>query len=267
MFIAIYRNRIRNANSIGIYLLLALAIGGCGTNLPDSDSKPVSHDTWTELLRKHVDSTGGVNYQGFIADSIRLNEYLSTLENALPNNKNWTRNEQLAYWINTYNAFTIRLIIRHYPIKSIKDIKSGLPFVNSVWDIEFIRIEDAVLDLTAIEHDILREQFDEPRIHFAIVCASVSCPKLLNEAYVADRIEEQLESAAFDFINDSTRNNFEDGNAELSKIFDWFEGDFESNGRLVEYLNRYLEKPLNEDVEMDFLNYDWSLNEAKQSAP
>ena len=110
---------------------------------------------------------------------------MEELRKGHPNDKHWTETEQLAYWINAYNAFTVELILDHYPVASIRDIKEGVPFINSVWDIDFIKIEGKTYSLNDIEHRILRREFDEPRIHFAIVCASISCPKLRNEAFEA----------------------------------------------------------------------------------
>jgi hypothetical protein len=144
---------------------------------------PVSHASFTDLLKKHVAASGKVNYKGFIRDSLQLNQYLELLSDNPPQNS-WSREDQLAYWINAYNAFTLQLIIRNYPLKSIKDIGSRIkiPFVNTPWDIKFIRIGKRKFDLNNIEHDILRGKFKEPRIHFAIVCASGLRLRVLSQA-------------------------------------------------------------------------------------
>ena len=143
----------------------------CGSTAQVSDTRPMTHEVWDELTRKHVTESGVVNYKGIIQDSIQFNAYLDLLSSHLPNETNWTREERLAYWINAYNAFTVKLIIDHYPVVSIKDIKKGIPLVNSVWDIQFIEIGGKSYDLNNIEHGILRKEFYEPRIHFAINCA------------------------------------------------------------------------------------------------
>lgn len=223
---------------------------------------PVSHAQYSELLKKHVSATGKVDYKGFIRDSVQLNQYLKLLS-ANPPQNSWTREDQLAYWINAYNAFTVQLIIRHYPLKSIKDIGSRIkiPFVNTPWDIKFIRIGKERFDLNNIEHGILREKFKEPRIHFAIVCASVSCPRLLNEAYVGSRINQQLDAQARGFINDRSRNNISPNAAQLSQIFNWFRGDFTRNGTLTEFINRYASVKVNRNARITFLDYNWGLNE------
>jgi len=226
-----------------------------------STSIPMNHDIWHELLQQHVSANGKVNYKGFQTDKARLDEYLTLLNTHHPNDKNWSDNEQLAYWINAYNAYTVELVLKHYPIESIKKIKNGLPFINSVWDIEFIEIEGNTYNLNHIEHEILRKQFDEPRIHFAIVCASISCPNLLNEAFTANQIDKQLATQARSFINDTSKNELSPNHAKLSKIFSWFKGDFTKKTTLVEYLNQYTNTKISTDAKVNYLDYDWGLNE------
>jgi hypothetical protein len=222
----------------------------------------VSHAPLTTLLKKHVASSGQVNYKGFIRDSLQLIQYLKQLSDNPPQDS-WSREDQLAYWINAYNAFTIQLIIRNYPLKSIKDItsKKKTPFVNTPWDIKFIRIGKERFHLNNIEHDILRGKLKEPRIHFALVCASVSCPKLLNEAYTGNRINLQLDEQTRNFINDESRNKISTDAASLSQIFNWFRADFTRNGTLTQFLNRYTSTKINSNAKISFLPYSWNLNQ------
>jgi hypothetical protein len=226
-----------------------------------SESQPISHELWDSLVQKYVSEDGKVNYKGFIQDSVLFNSYLSLLKNNHPNDKNWSKKEQLAYWINAYNAFTVKLIVDHYPVKSIKNIKNGLPFINSVWDIKFIKIEGATYDLNNLEHSILRSKFDEPRSHFAINCASVSCPNLRNEAYTAALLEDQLTEQAKLFLNNPVKNKISADKIELSKIFSWFRKDFKKKGSLIDFLNNYAPVKINKNAEIDYLDYDWNLNE------
>lgn len=245
-----------------LYLLvfIALSLGACRVSKKASDSNPISHSIWDSLLQKHVSEAGWVDYPGFIADSNTLNQYLDLLSSAHPNDKNWSEDEQLAYWINAYNAFTVKLIIDHYPVKSIKDIKKGIPFVNTVWDIKFINIEGHEYDLNNIEHGIIRAHFDEPRIHFAVNCASVSCPPLLHYAYTPEKLDQQLTSQARRFLADESRNKVSEG--KVSSIFTWFKGDFKGEaGSLVAYINKYAPVQLDTDTKLEFLDYDWNLNE------
>ncbi len=245
-----------------LYTLLALCIlQSCGIKESQSNSKPISHTGWDKLVQKHVTETGVVNYQGFIADSVALSVYIKLLSSSHPNTKNWSEKERLAYWINAYNAFTVKLIIDHYPIKSIKDIKSGIPFVNSVWDIKFINIEGATYDLNNIEHSILRKRFEEPRIHFAINCASVSCPRLRTEAFFPETLEAQLTDQAHYFLKNPVKNIITQDKIQLSKIFSWFKGDFTKQGSLIDFLNQYAPVKINPDTQKESLDYNWNLNE------
>ncbi len=241
----------------------ALLLTHCGVSSYQSNSQPISHEIWDSLLHKHVNNSGEVNYKGFVADSLTLRKYLHTLSNNHPNTKNWSEAERLAYWINAYNAFTVKLILDHYPVASIKDIKNGIPFVNTVWDIKFVKIEGATYDLNNIEHSILRKRFDEPRIHFAVNCASISCPRLRNEAYQPDRLEAQLLDQAGYFINRSGKNHISADQLQLSRIFSWFKKDFTKKGNLIDFLNQYTEVKIRKDASIDHLGYDWRLNEEK----
>jgi hypothetical protein len=241
--------------------LAALLLFAC-KNVPESyGSKPIQHDQWTLLLQKHV-SSGKVNYKGFTDDKEALQSYLDLLSSHHPDENSWSREEQMAYWINAYNAFTIKLVLDHYPVKSIKDIKKGIPFVNSVWDLKFITIEGRTYDLNNIEHNILRSKFDDPRIHFAINCASVSCPELINEAYVAEKLDVQLERAAHRFFADPEKNKLQADRVDISRIFLWFGGDFKkASGDLISYIRQYTDIAIESDAEIRYLEYDWNLNE------
>ncbi len=229
-----------------------------------SQSLAPSHDLFNSLLKQHVTAEGKVDYKGFIKDSITLNHYLKILSNNPPDSKRWTREERMAYLINAYNAFTVKLIIQHYPIKSIKDIGSSfqIPFVNTPWDIKFIRIGKEIVDLNALEHGMLRKQFDDPRIHMALVCASKSCPILLNEAYDPKRLNAQLDKQAKAFLADPFRNQINTSQARLSMIFKWYGMDFNKGGKSVRtFINTHSSVQLNPQTKISYLDYDWALNE------
>lgn len=236
-------------------------LNACGVKKYVSNSKPITHELWDSLLKEHVQVNGQVDYKGFIQDSLKLNNYISLLENNHPNDKHWSRDERLAYWLNAYNAFTIKLVTDHYPVKSIKDIKPGIPFINSVWDIKFINIEGANYDLNNIEHGIVRKQFDEPRIHFALNCASISCPRLRNEAYTAKKLETQLVEQSKIFLSNPIKNQISKDKIVLSKIFSWFGGDFKKKGTLIEFLNQYAPVQIDAKAKRSSLDYNWNLNE------
>jgi hypothetical protein len=243
---------------VSLALILSL---GCNSQKVPNNSKPITHELWDALLKKHVTLDGRVNYEGFKKDQSQLNAYLDLLRKGHPNKENWSREERLAYWINAYNAFTVDLIVRNYPCKTIKDLGGAIYKVNTPWDIRFITIQGITYDLNNIEHDILRKEFDEPRIHFAINCASVSCPVLRNEAYSAEKINSQLDSAAKTFINDPSRNKISTDSAELSKIFTWFKGDFTKKETLASFINRYSNTKISEKTQINYLDYNWLLNE------
>jgi len=247
-----------------IYLSIFLINLSCGSSdLGQTGTIPPSHAIFNTLLKKHVSDQGKVNYKGFIADGEQLDAYLTLLSSNPPDRETWSDEEQLAYWINAYNAFTIKLIINHYPVKSIRDIGPTLsiPLVNTVWHLEFFTIGGKKASLDEIEHKILRKEFDEPRIHFAINCASISCPQLLNSAYIAENLEAQLEQAARSFINDVKLNTMQATGAELSSIFSWFKSDFTRNGGLIDYINQYANVNLNKDAKISYKEYNWFLNE------
>lgn len=248
-----------------LFLLITVTLiswVGKGNEFTYNNSVP-DHQLWDQLLKKHVDSAGHVSYKGFIADSTLLNQYLELLSNNPPNLSTWTEGEQLAYWINAYNAFTVKLIVDNYPVESIRDLNPTLyvPLLNTVWHIKFFSIGGKKFNLDEIEHTILRKQFNEPRIHFAIVCASYSCPSLRTEAYTAEKIEVQLEDQAIRFINDSNRNKITRQTLELSSIFRWFKGDFTKKGTLIAFLNQYSKVDIDPNAQISFMFYDWSLNE------
>lgn len=253
----------KNANELGLEVFTIFkSVSGNQVHLDKIKSDnpvPLDHSEWSTLLTKHVNSEGKVNYKGFLEDRLLLEEYLDLLSDNPPTTSS-LRNEKLAYWINAYNAFTIKLIIDNYPLKSIKDISSGLPMINSPWDIKFFKIGTVDFDLNTIEHEILRKKFDDPRIHFAINCASYSCPKLRNEAYNSNRLEQQLSEQAIDFIMDSNKNQISQTVLQLSSIFNWFESDFTKNGSLIEYLSQF-DSRIDKKKKVTFLKYDWTLNE------
>ncbi|MCF7567685.1 DUF547 domain-containing protein [Sabulilitoribacter arenilitoris] len=214
-----------------------------------------THQLWDELLVKHVSNNGVVNYKSFKTNRKKLLDYIHTLNLMFSNEafQTLSKQDKLAFWINAYNAMTVDLILRHYPIKSIKEI-------DKPWDLRYWKLGNKWYNLNEIEHKILRKM-NEPRIHFAIVCASVSCPKLLSEAFTASNLEEQLTKTTKDFLSDSTKNNISKDNIKLSKIFQWFAKDFKQDGSLIDFLNQYSEIKISAKAKKNFKNYNWSLNE------
>ncbi|GIW55672.1 MAG: DUF547 domain-containing protein [Nitrospiraceae bacterium] len=246
-------------------VLLALYLAGCSA-VPKSFSPPepisprdFSHRTFDELLRAHV-RDGRVNYREIQSDE-RLTTYLRQLDrvdpNALP-----TREDRLAFWINAYNVFAIKGILDRLSPATLWGRYRY--FIARDY-----RVGGRTINLYDLERKLLIPDFREPRVHFAIVCASASCPKLQSWAYVGERLNEQLDRAAAEFINDPTRNRFDRRRrvASLSRIFKWFREDFEAAaGSLPAYVARYVtDADLANDLTaapytIEFLDYDWSLN-------
>jgi hypothetical protein len=230
-----------------------------------------THPAWEALLRKHVVLLDGgkasqMNYSAIAAERAAVREYLQSLSRVGEAEFNgWSSAEQVAFLINAYNAYTVEKILTRYPdIRSIWDF--GKVFGNPFRD-EFFTLLGARMSLDGIEHGILRKRYREPRIHYAVNCASIGCPMLREEAYVAARLDEQLEQQARRFLSDRTRNRFRDGRLEVSKIFDWYKEDFEPR---EEYFARYagvLGMPPGASPRLVFLDYDWALNDSRSSSP
>ncbi|MCX2718138.1 DUF547 domain-containing protein [Lentiprolixibacter aurantiacus] len=244
-------------NQKGIYFLLFCvffnAFSPLSLTAQDTTEKSttISHKLWGELLEKHVDEHGNVDYYSFRKNIDILDKYLQYLALNEPLD-NWSRADSLAYYINLYNAATVKLILQHYAVGSIQEIKQP-------WGRKWIRVGEHELSLNQIEHKILRKMH-EPRIHFAINCASASCPKLLNIPFAAQNIEEQLEQATHAFINDPQKNQINPDSIVLSALFKWYKNDFTENGSLLGYISRYTGISYPKNAKIKYLKYNWSLN-------
>ena len=216
-----------------------------------ASTEAFNHNEWNKLLTQHVSDAGNVDYKSFKSSRKALTNYITSLGASMPNDI-WKKEDKLVYWINAYNAMTVDLILRNYPLQSIKDIKD--PWEQRLW-----KLGDKWYNLEEIEHQTLRKM-DEPRIHFAIVCASFSCPKLQNEAFTASNLEAQLTNATKEFLSDKNRNNISESDLKLSKIFKWFKKDFEQNGSLIDFLNKYSDISISEKANKSYLDYNWNLN-------
>lgn len=213
-------------------------------------AKP-NHLNFNALLQKHVNNAGNVNYAAFKQDEAKLDAYLAELQKSTPQ-KEWSRAESLAYWINAYNAGTIKLILKNWPVKSIMDLHSGKP-----WDVKWIKLGSSTYSLNQIEHDIIRPRYKDARIHFAVNCAAASCPPLPNKAFTGSNLNSLLTSRTRAFVRNSAYNTISDTEVKVSKIFDWYGDDF---GDLRAYLNKYTATAIPAAQEIGFREYDWSLN-------
>lgn len=218
-------------------------------------AKPtLSHDIFDALLRKHVNSSGNVNYSAFKKDKAKLGEYLDILKNNPPQSS-WSKNKEMVYWINLYNAFTIHSIVEKYPVSSVMDLEGG-----KVWDKKKIVIDGKSLTLNNIEKDKLLKRFKEPRVHFAVNCAAASCPPLLNKAWTEDNVQRYYEKQAKAFINNSKYNSVSAKSVEASQIFNWYASDFGGSDKVLPYFQKYSETEIKKNAKVSFKEYDWKLN-------
>ena len=230
----------------------------------------IEHNVWDQLLKEYVDRQGMVRYAAWKknADDVRaLDGYLRRLSHS---NGEGSRDEKLAFWINAYNAVTIKGILREYPTSSIRNHTARF-FGYNIWKNLKLHVGDQAFSLEAIEHEILRKM-GEPRIHFAIVCASISCPRLLDEAYVAERIQDQLNNNAREFFADSSKFQYDSARRtfSVSPILSWFGEDFgnSTSGRLKRISDWLPEGAARAaaargEGKITFLEYDWGLNDRK----
>lgn len=244
------------------------------------------HAAWDALLQRHValaqdGNSSRVDYAGFRADQGALQAYLDGLSAVTPAEyRGWTREQRLAFLVNAYNAYTVALVLTRYPeLKSIKDLGSLL---QSPWKKQFFVLLGAGRSLDELEHGLVRAPgaFDEPRIHFALNCASIGCPMLRNGAYVAERLDAQLEDGVRRFLGDRSRNRYDpaSGELQLSRIFDWYKADFEQGQRgmssVAQFLARYADLLADTasaraalrqaGARIRYLDYDWMLNDARR---
>ena len=251
-------------------------------NVAAVSASEFDHSIWDGLLQKHVHMirdgrASEVDYRAFLQKREELRAYLSQLSAVKASEfATWAKSEQLAFLINAYNAYTIELILTRYPkLDSIKDLGS---FLRSPWKKKFVPLLGETRSLDDIEHGMIREKgvYNEPRIHFAVNCASIGCPALLNDAFTGAKLAQQLDTVTRAFLADRTRNryNVKTGRVEISKIFDWYREDFASgwhgwhslNQFLVHYADNLADTPdakkklVAGGAKIKFLDYDWKLN-------
>lgn len=247
-------NKAKTSNNIVVSEYKAENTGEAGNETKaaviPAQSPEIDHRSFDQLLKKYVSSTGIVDYKGLKSQEAALDKYLAELGKEIPNAK-WSRNASLAYWLNAYNAFTLKLILKNYPVKSIQDINGGKP-----WDLKWINLAGKSYTLNNIENDIIRPTYKDPRIHFALVCAAKSCPPLLNEAFIETNVDKLLDARAKNFIN-SSANDISASKVNLVKIFDWYQADF---GNVISFLNKYASTKINPGASISYKEYDWSLN-------
>lgn len=232
----------------------------------------VDHSIWNSLLQKYVvsddKSFNSVNYGAFKASGASdLKKYLSKLQATDVTKLN--RNEQFAFWANLYNAVTIDVIIQHYPVKSIRDIDISGIFANGPWGKKLVTVNGKKLSLDDIEHKILRGLWKDPRVHYAVNCASIGCPNLAKTAFTGAQLEQQLNEGAKAYINHPRGISVSGKRVTASKIYSWFKKDFGSSEKNIlrhvrKYASEDLKKKLNGITDISSYEYDWNLNDIKQ---
>ena len=259
--------------SVGLFFLGSLAIAAPKSELQkfwlahnDQSAIVVSHQAWQNLLDKYLDAEhpSGVNRFDYAGvgepDRKALKAYLDSLQTIDPHTL--SRDEQFAYWVNLYNALTAQVVLNEYPIESIRSVR----FLTSPfgpWDKNLVKVNGKRLSLNDIEHGILRPIWRDPRIHFAVNCASIGCPNLVDKAYTAVNADSLLQTAAKSFINHARGVEIRGDTLLLSEIFDWYASDFgSSQSELVAYIAQFFDAgiaPLERASKLEY-QYDWGLN-------
>ncbi|WP_075343844.1 DUF547 domain-containing protein [Tenacibaculum agarivorans] len=245
-------------------------------------------ESYDLLLKSHVDQEGKIDYEAIQKDRSRLNDFLSYLENTTPD-ETWSKNQLKAFWLNAYNAYTLKIIVDYYPVKknsftsdqtngtdnsisfTITNTKnSSIMYIEEngkdAWNIKFAKVGNKVYTLNQIEHEIIRKDFNDGRIHAGLNAASLSGPKLVNYAYTEQNIEESLEILMTNFINDPSKNKISSTEVSISKVFEWYPNDF-NKGNVISFINKYANTTINNDAKISYLFYDWTLNQKKDGTP
>lgn len=244
-----------------IALIVALALAALPVKAETPDA------IWGDLLKTYVSTPpDGINRFDYAhvsgTDRNRLTSYLDQMQRLDPSQM--PDNEQRAYWINLYNALTVKVVLDHYPVKSIRDIRSGF-FSTGPWNDELAHVAGENLSLNNIEHDILRKRWKDNRIHYALNCASLGCPNLQPEPFTAERLNGQLDQAARDYVNHPRGENIHDGKLTVSSIYKWYAEDFGNNNKSViahiaSFSTAGRAARLSDMSEIDAYIYDWNLN-------
>lgn len=251
-----------------MFLPLGAAMVGETENRLSASDFDHSHALFGKVLDAFVED-GWVDYAGLKRNPADLKAYLDRLASISSKDfEMWSEQEQLTFLINLYNAATLQLIIDHYPVESIRKIWA--PWKNP-WKQEVVTLFGEKVTLDHVEHGLIRKDYREPRIHFALVCAAISCPLLRGEPYTPERLDEQLTDQGRNFLNTKSKNrmDMEKQTAYLSAIFKWFSGDFEEQaGSILAFVRPYFAEETAKKIEdgtfrVEYLDYDWSLNDSK----
>ncbi len=258
--------------SLLIFFISAIGLGG--STAWGKKTETFTHDLFDSVLTQHVNELGRVDYSRLQKNPEDLNAYLRLLSETSPDSHPKmfpTHDHELAYWMNAYNAFVLKGVIDHYPIESVRKVKL---FYGFFWHLKF-RAGGRSHTLHEIENKIIRERYKDPRIHFAINCASLGCPRLPQKAFRAEDLDSFLDDLTKEFVSDPEKVEVTSDSIRLSKIFEWYKDDFldylkneyhHKDPTLVDYLEKYLpaeEHALIKGKKIKFMDYDWGLNDQK----
>jgi len=264
---------------LGASLLIAFAASAGAQSLAErfaahdaGSTVTVDHSAWDAMLEAYVKPDGDLNRVDYATWKRESRDdllgYIERLERT--DVASLSRPEQYAYWVNLYNAVTVALILKHYPVDTIRDIDiSPGFFANGPWGAELVTVDGVKLSLDNIEHDILRVNWDEPRVHYAVNCASVGCPNLARDAYTGERLDAQLDAAATAYIASPRGVRFDGARVTASKIYSWYDEDFgNSEAGVIAHLRKYAggetARRLSGLSSIDNYAYDWSLNDVRR---
>ena len=208
------------------------------------------YKVYDKLLKTYVDPNGKVNYKMLTKEKTAINQVLDQWQKV--NTQKLNEKARLAFYINLYNLTTLKVIVDHYPIKSIIDIKRG-----KIWDVDLMVLNGKTYSLNELENQLIRSPYKEPGIHFLINCGAKSCPPLHAEAFTEKNIDVLMEKRTRQFVNDVHSNTITPKQIKISKIFDWYQTDF---GNLILYINRYSSTKISNNAKITFMDYDWDLN-------
>jgi hypothetical protein len=255
---------LRNNLSWARLLLLLLVLFTAATGRADNSALDQLHRPWNELLKRCVQADGRLNYGELVEHDELLPAYLQALRRTTPE-ASWTRQEQAAFWLNVYNAYTLNIAIEYYPVQRLGDIKiKTVSGYRPAWEAPEVNVGGKEYSLNQIEREILPRLLpQDPRRFLALHCAAASSPALLPEAYDGPRLDQQLHEQARRFINDPARNQLTPTAVQVSSIFDWHAAEFGEKAQLIAFLNRYAQTPIDAAATVQYLPYDWTLNDAK----
>ena len=242
-------------------------------------------DEYSSVLKNSIDSASGfVDYANLKSNKETLNAYVDYLSTTFPED-NWSERKKKAFWLNVYNVNILKIVVDNYPfkkesiekdkegdggmsitVKYHKKKKEGIMSIKkdgiNAWDLPFIKLKDKTYTLNEIEHDIIRNKYKDPRVHAAFNSACKSSPKVVNFIFTEENVDFKLNLIMKDFVNDTSKNTITNENVKLSKVFEWYRRDFTGRDHnLIDYINMYSNTKVSSDAKLEFLDFDWSLNE------